>query len=169
MGLFARLASVVRRRRPDLPVDSADPMLDRAIVEMSDGLVAAEKQVRLFIAVEQRLAREAESAAPALREGRMAELAEARRTVEKLQAGMGALCDQLEAAKQRRAALHLRGAAAELSHRLYADNGPMSRAGSALERREAQVAQKETDAAVSAELSEPALAGRFPQPQKDKR
>ena len=63
MGLFGRLASLIKSNLNDLISKSEDPekMLNQVILEMNQQLVEAKKQVALSIADEKRLAKQFET------------------------------------------------------------------------------------------------------------
>jgi phage shock protein A len=65
MGIFARLATLIKSNINDLISSSEDPekMLNQVIIEMNEQLVEAKKQVAVAIADEKRLAKQAEQEA----------------------------------------------------------------------------------------------------------
>jgi phage shock protein A len=62
MGIFARLATLIKSNLNDLISRSEDPekMLNQVVVEMEQQLIEAKKQVAVSIADEKRLAKQAE-------------------------------------------------------------------------------------------------------------
>ena len=65
MGIFARLAALIKSNLNDLISKAEDPikMLDQAVIEMANQLIEAKKQVAVSIADEKRLAKQAEAEA----------------------------------------------------------------------------------------------------------
>jgi phage shock protein A len=65
MGIFARLAALIKANINDLISQAEDPikMLDQAVIEMANQLIEAKKQVAVSIADEKRLAKQAEAEA----------------------------------------------------------------------------------------------------------
>jgi phage shock protein A len=65
MGIFARLATLIKSNLNDLISKSEDPekMLNQVVVEMANQLIEAKKQVAVAIADEKRLAKQAEQEA----------------------------------------------------------------------------------------------------------
>ena len=65
MGIFARLATLIKSNLNDLISKAEDPqkMLNQIVVEMQNQLVEAKKQVAVSIADEKRLAKQAEQEA----------------------------------------------------------------------------------------------------------
>lgn len=63
MGIFARLAALIKANLNDLIDKAEDPikMLDQAVIDMANQLIEAKKQVAVAIADEKRLAKQAES------------------------------------------------------------------------------------------------------------
>ena len=63
MGIFARLAALIKANLNDLIDKAEDPikMLDQAVIDMATQLIEAKKQVAVAIADEKRLAKQAES------------------------------------------------------------------------------------------------------------
>jgi len=63
MGIFARLASLIKANLNDLISEAEDPekMLNQVVVEMANQLIEAKKAVAVAIADEKRLAKQAES------------------------------------------------------------------------------------------------------------
>src|ERR1700722_15161490 len=71
MGIFARLATLIKSNLNDLISRSEDPekMLNQVVLDMSNQLIEAKKQVAVSIADEKRLAKQAEQAAADAAEG----------------------------------------------------------------------------------------------------
>jgi phage shock protein A len=65
MGIFARLAALIKSNLNDLISKAEDPikMLDQAVMDMANQLIEAKKQVAVAIADEKRLAKQAETEA----------------------------------------------------------------------------------------------------------
>jgi phage shock protein A len=65
MGIFARLASLIKANLNDLISRSEDPekMLNQVVIDMANQLIEAKKQVAVSIADEKRLAKQAEAEA----------------------------------------------------------------------------------------------------------
>jgi phage shock protein A len=65
MGIFARLATLIKSNLNDLISSSEDPekMLNQVVIDMSNQLIEAKKQVAVSIADEKRLAKQAEQEA----------------------------------------------------------------------------------------------------------
>src|SRR5437868_3457314 len=65
MGIFARLATLIKSNLNDLISRSEDPvkMLEQAVLDMSTQLIEAKKQVAITIADEKKLAKQAEQEA----------------------------------------------------------------------------------------------------------
>lgn len=65
MGIFARLASLIKSNLNDLISKSEDPekMLNQVVIDMANQLIEAKKQVAVSIADEKRLAKQAEQEA----------------------------------------------------------------------------------------------------------
>jgi phage shock protein A len=65
MGIFARLAALIKSNINDLISKAEDPikMLDQAVIDMANQLIEAKKQVAIAIADEKRLAKQAEGEA----------------------------------------------------------------------------------------------------------
>jgi phage shock protein A len=65
MGIFARLAALIKANINDLISQAEDPikMLDQAVIDMANQLIEAKKQVAIAIADEKRLAKQAEAEA----------------------------------------------------------------------------------------------------------
>src|SRR5580700_10504774 len=65
MGIFARLATLIKSNLNDLISRSEDPekMLNQVVIDMANQLIEAKKQVALSIADEKRLAKQAEQEA----------------------------------------------------------------------------------------------------------
>jgi phage shock protein A len=65
MGIFARLAALIKSNINDLISSAEDPekMLNQVVIEMANHLIEAKKQVAIAIADEKRLAKQAESEA----------------------------------------------------------------------------------------------------------
>jgi len=65
MGIFARLATLIKSNINDLISDAEDPekMLDQIVIDMANQLIEAKKQVAIAIAHEKRLAKQAEAEA----------------------------------------------------------------------------------------------------------
>ncbi len=65
MGIFARLATLIKSNLNDLISRSEDPvkMLDQAVLDMQNQLIEAKKQVAITIADEKKLAKQAEQEA----------------------------------------------------------------------------------------------------------
>ncbi len=63
MGIFARLAALIKANLNDLIDKAEDPikMLDQAVIDMATQLIEAKKQVAVAIADEKRLAKQAEA------------------------------------------------------------------------------------------------------------
>lgn len=63
MGIFARLAALIKANLNDLIDKAEDPikMLDQAVIDMANQLIEAKKQVAVAIADEKRLAKQAEA------------------------------------------------------------------------------------------------------------
>lgn len=63
MGIFARLAALIKANLNDLIDKAEDPikMLDQAVIDMANQLIEAKKQVAIAIADEKRLAKQGES------------------------------------------------------------------------------------------------------------
>src|SRR5260221_10898866 len=65
MGIFARLATLIKSNLNDLISRSEDPekMLNQVVIDMANQLIEAKKQVAVSIADEKRLAKQAEQQA----------------------------------------------------------------------------------------------------------
>ena len=65
MGIFARLATLIKSNLNDLISRSEDPekMLNQIVIDMDNQLIEAKKQVAVSIADEKRLAKQAEQEA----------------------------------------------------------------------------------------------------------
>jgi phage shock protein A len=65
MGIFARLATLIKSNLNDLISRSEDPekMLNQVVIDMANQLIEAKKQVAVSIADEKRLAKQAEQEA----------------------------------------------------------------------------------------------------------
>ena len=65
MGIFARLAALIKSNLNDLISSAEDPekMLNQVVIDMANHLIEAKKQVAVAIADEKRLAKQAESEA----------------------------------------------------------------------------------------------------------
>ena len=63
MGIFARLAVLIKSNLNDLISRSEDPekMLNQVVIDMANQLIEAKKQVAIAIADEKRLAKQAEA------------------------------------------------------------------------------------------------------------
>ena len=98
MGIFARLATLIKANLNDLISKSEDPekMLNQIVVDMSNQLVEAKKQVASAIADEKRLAKQVES-----RDGTAAEWE--RRAMLAVRAGDDALAKEALARKKEHA------------------------------------------------------------------
>src|SRR5689334_4260319 len=70
MGIFARLATLIKSNLNDLISRSEDPekMLNQVVIDMANQLIEAKKQVAISIADEKRLAKQAEQEAAAAAE-----------------------------------------------------------------------------------------------------
>jgi phage shock protein A len=149
MGLFGRLARLIRANLDDLTGDAGDPekKLDEAIAEMGEHLIDAKNLVAASIAEEARIAGL----------GQQTDLlAEQRRATEDLKRALVILNDKIEAAKARRDTLRLRSRSARVKEAVHAsasgvENGSVSEL---LDRLESQVERLEVQARVVAELDQ---------------
>src|ERR1044071_9441194 len=101
MGIFARLATLIKSNLNDLISRSEDPekMLNQVVIDMANQLIEAKKQVAVSIADEKRLAKQAE--------GEAANAAEwERRAMLAIKAGDDALAKEALARKKEHDQLH---------------------------------------------------------------
>jgi phage shock protein A len=149
MGLFGRLARLIRANLDDLTGDADDPeqKLDQAIVEMGERLIDTKNLVAASIAEETRIASL----------GQQTELlAEQRRATEDLKRALVILNDKIEEAKVRRDTLRLRGRSARVAEAIHASTSGIENenVSELLDRLEAQVERLEMQARVDAELDQ---------------
>jgi len=188
MGIFARLARLLRANLDDLTRQGDDPeaTLDQAISEMSERLLEAKNLVSASTLEETRLARQAEDEsvrvqpsqreAPSLGDARAASLRqcidrleEQRRATRDLKTALAILNDKIEQAKLRRDALRLRRQSAQVTEAIHGSVGSIETDSIShlLDRLEGQVQRLEARARAAAELdervSEPALASTPPE------
>jgi phage shock protein A len=149
MGLFGRLALLIRANINDLTGDAGDleKKLDQAIAEMSDRLIDAKNLVAASIAEETRLAGL----------GPQTEMLEQQgRATADLKRALVILNDKIEEAKARRATIRLRSQSAQVTEAIHASTGGVEKenVSELLDRLESQVAHLEMQAKVEAELDQ---------------
>jgi phage shock protein A len=149
MGLFGRLALLIRANINDLTGDAGDleKKLDQAIAEMSDRLIDAKNLVAASIAEETRLAGL----------GPQTEMLEQqRRATADLKRALVILNDKIEEAKARRATIRLRSQSAQVTEAIHASASGVEKenVSELLDRLESQVARLEMQAKVVAELDQ---------------
>src|SRR5690349_10334759 len=101
MGIFARLATLIKSNLNDLISRSEDPekMLNQVVIDMANQLIEAKKQVAVSIADEKRLAKQAEQEAANAAEWE-------RRAMLAIKAGDDTLAKEALARKKEHDALH---------------------------------------------------------------
>jgi phage shock protein A len=149
MGLFGRLARLIRANINDLAGDAGDleKKLDQAIAEMSDRLIDAKNLVSASVAEEARLAGL----------GQQTEMLEQqRRATADLKRALVILNDKIEEAKARRTTIRLRSQSAQVTEAIHSSTSSVQNENVAelLDRLESQVERLEMQARVDAELDQ---------------
>jgi phage shock protein A len=149
MGLFGRLARLIRANLDDLTGEAGDPekKLDQAIAELGEHLIQTKNLVAASVAEEARIAGL----------GQQTELlAEQRRTTEDLKRALVILNDKIEDAKLRRDTLRLRSRSARVAEAIHTSTSGAQdeNVSELLDRLQAQVERLEMQARVVAELDQ---------------
>src|ERR1700691_6104082 len=147
MGIFSRLATLIKSNLNDLISRSEDPekMLNQIVLEMNNQLVEAKKQVAASIADEKRLAKQCEQ-----------EIANAQEWERRAMMALRALNDKIEEAKRKKNVLVARKKRAEAQKSIQETMSGLrdQSAFETFDRMSQKIDQLEAEAEAQADLAE---------------